>query len=281
MATQAGTACTYGIGSTSGTVSYSGGSGSVGIAAPGVCHWTAVSSAPAWLQITSSGSAGNGNVSFAAAPWNGAASRSGVITVTGIETGASMTYTVTQGGAPCQYTLVPNASGTVASAGASNLTFAFSTEQTGCSNQAMSYANWVTVSTTWGSDGQSGYVTYSVAPNPSATNRSGTVQFGPQTFTVTQTGAPCAYSLSSYGLLFDKLGANGNTLLASQSAGGCPAPIHGTDQPFLTASPPTGPVSNIWTVLYSVAPFNRLTPATRKGKITIGGQIFSVKQTSW
>jgi len=44
----------------------------------------------------------------------------------------------------------------------------------------------------------------------------------------------------------------------------------------------SGPVLNIFTQVYTVTPFTgSLTPVTRKARITFGGQIFTVKQSSW
>ena len=42
-----------------------------------------------------------------------------------------------------------------------------------------------------------------------------------------------------------------------------------------------GPVSNIFTQDYTVAPFTSLTPTVRKGQITFGGLLFTVKQSSY
>jgi hypothetical protein len=59
-------------------------------------------------------------------------------------------------------------------------------------------------------------------------------------------------------------------------------PVVGTDQPgFVTLGTLTGPFSNIFTQEYTLAPFSSLTRATRAARITFGGQILTVKQTSY
>jgi len=111
-------------------------------------------------------------------------------------------------------------------------------------------------------------------------NRQGIIQLGDQSFTITENAAACAYSLNAYGRVFDHLGGS-DQVLGSPNALGC-TPITGTDQPsFITLGTLTGPVSNIFTQPFSVAPFTSQVPALRFGNITFGGQIFAIKQTSW
>jgi hypothetical protein len=117
--------------------------------------------------------------------------------------------------------------------------------------------------------------------NPSAVTRVGTIQIGDQTFTVNQSGAACAFSLNAYGAVFSRSGALSESVLGSQSAVGC-SPSIGTDQPsIVTLGTLEGPVSNIFTLPYMVTLFPSTTTAVRLATITFGGQIFTVKQTSW
>jgi len=111
-------------------------------------------------------------------------------------------------------------------------------------------------------------------------NRQGTIQLGDQGFTVTENAAACAYSLNSYGEVFSHSGGS-DQVLGSPNALGC-TPLTGTDQPsFITLGPLTGPLSNIFTQPFQVAPFNSVVPDLRFATITIGGQIFAIKETSW
>ncbi len=270
---QAGTTCTYNLGSSTASVPFGGGAGSVTVTAPAVCGWSASLDPTApWLGITSSGSAGTSDVSFTAAPNPNDTPRSGTLTIAG------QPYTVTQGAAPCNYVL--SGSNTTVASTQTSSSFTFSTAATGCTTTAVSYSNWLTVNTNTSPDGMSGSVDFTAAANTSGSTRMGTIQFGGQTFTVSQTGAACAYSLGSYGILLSKNSASGN-VLGSPSALGC-TPVVGTDSPsIVTLSPLSGPVSNIFTLPYSIANFNSAVTTTRKMLITLGGQIFTVKQTSW
>jgi hypothetical protein len=120
-----------------------------------------------------------------------------------------------------------------------------------------------------------------VAPNPFGSTRRGTIQAGNALYTVVQSGSACAYSLNAYGKSFRVAGGS-DTLLASATLEGC-APVYGTDQPsFITLGALSGPVLNIFSLPYTVAPFTTsLTAVTRIGRITFGGQALTIKQLSW
>jgi hypothetical protein len=268
---QSGTTCTFSLQSSDGTVPASGGSGAVGVVSPAACTWPAVSNNLPWLSVQSTGGAGSSSVQFVAQANTSASPRVGTLTVAGL------TYTVTQAGAPCTYNL--NASAlNVASAGASS-SFSFTTAATGCVPSATSFTNWVTgVATSF--NGVAGTVSFTVDPSPYTTPRTGTIQLGDKTFTITQTGGACGYSLSAYGALFGTAGGTGS-VLGTPTALGC-VPATGTTQPtIITLSPLAGPVSNIFTQDYTVTPFTSLTPTVRKGQITFGGLLFTVKQSSY
>jgi hypothetical protein len=269
---QSGTTCSPDLQSLSGNVPASGGSGTVGVIAPSVCAWTAISNTLSWLTVSSPGGTGSTGVQFVALANTSATPREGTLTV------ANKTYTVTQAGAPCSYALTTS-NLTVASSGLSS-SVAFSTTATGCSPTAVSYASWIkNVGTTF--NGSTGSVDFTVDPTPYTSTRVGTIQLGEQTFTITQSGGACGYSLNAYGALFNSLGGTGS-VLGSPTALGC-VPQTGTAEPtIITLQPLGGPVSNIFTQDYSVAPYpNVLTPTIRKAYIIFGGQIFTVKQTSW
>jgi hypothetical protein len=269
---QSGTTCSPDLQSLSGNVPASGGSGTVGVIAPSVCAWTAISNTLSWLTVSSPGGSGSTGVQFVALANTSATPREGTLTV------ANKTYTVTQAGAPCSYALTTS-NLTVASSGLSS-SVAFSTTATGCSPTAVSYASWIkNVGTTF--NGSTGSVDFTVDPTPYTSTRVGTIQLGEQTFTITQSGGACGYSLNAYGALFNSLGGTGS-VLGSPTALGC-VPQTGTAEPtIITLQPLGGPVSNIFTQDYSVAPYpNVLTPTIRKAYIIFGGQIFTVKQTSW
>ncbi len=269
---QGGTICSYALQSATGTVPASGGSGSVGVIAPAACTWGSSSNAPTWLTISSSGSGGSGDVNFIAQPNPAPAERTGSLTIAGL------TYTVTQAAASCAYTL--SGSGVTVSSGGGSDSFTFSTTTSGCSPNVQSYASWLHVTSSL--VGTSGSVSWTADLNPSGLTRSGTIQVGTQTFVVTQLGSACAFSLNNYGKWFTYLGGTNNEILGSPSGLGC-TPVVGVDLPsIVTLGLLSGPVSNIFTQQYDVLQFTgMLTPVVRRARITFGGQIFIVKQSSW
>ena len=158
--------------------------------------------------------------------------------------------------------------------------FSFSTSFAACQPNALSYVGWITATTTF--DGVNGTANFIVAPNTLPSSRAGTIQLGPQTYVITQTAATCAYSLSSYGRVLSKFGGPAS-FLGSPSGLGC-TPDTGTNQPsFITLDPLVGPVLNLFTQGFTLAPFNFVggSYATRSGTITFGGRLFTVKQTSY
>ncbi len=267
---QGGTVCPYSLQSLTGAVPATGGSGTVGLVTPAICPWTAASDDPSWLTSLTASGTGTSNIQFVAQANSSPAPRTGSLLIGGL------TYTVTQDGAPCDYTL--DQSGiTVSSAGASS-SFAFSTPVGGCaSSAAVSYASWITVTT---SGTTSGTVNFTASANPATTLRRGTIQFGDESFVVTQSGGACGFSLNAYGMVFGTLGGS-SSVLGSPTGVGC-EPSVGTDQPsFVFLGTLSGPVSNIFTLPFEVSPFGSLTPKIRRAKITFGGQVFHLKQTSW
>jgi hypothetical protein len=190
-------------------------------------------------------------------------------------------YTVNQAAAPCSYVITPPTTSPLLDVeGVSGQTFTFAAAIGGCTPAPVSFANWITVDNT-AFNGVSGTVTYSILANAYGASRSGTIQVGNATFTVAQSGATCAFSLSDYGKVFYSAGGSA-TLYGSPTALGC-VPAVGTDQPsFITLDPLTDPVLNIFSLPYSVAPFPvSLTTGVRFGTITFGGQILTIKQFSW
>ncbi|HVZ21671.1 MAG TPA: BACON domain-containing carbohydrate-binding protein, partial [Vicinamibacterales bacterium] len=270
---QGGTVCNYSLQSSIGTAPAGGGAGSVGVIAPAACTWAAVSNDPSWLSISSSGTAGSSDVNFVAQANTAATPRSGTLTVAGL------IYTVNQGPAPCAYTLTSGGI-TVGASGGSD-SFGFSTTTSGCSPAVQSFASWLHASSP-PLVGTSGTVSWTADANPSGANRVGVIQVGTQTFVVTQLGAACAFSLNAYGAYFSAAGLTGNYFLGSPSGLGC-TPTVSVDLPSIVMlGALSGPVSDVFTQGYDVLPFVNVGPAVyRRAKITFGGQIFIVKQSSW
>src|SRR5262245_43489043 len=127
------------------------------------------------------------------------------------------TFTVTQAGAPCTFTISPTSSNLTTSVAATGTITV--TAGTGCSWTAASNDAWITV--TAGTTGSgNGSVSYSVAANTGTTSRTGTLTIGGQTFTVTQAGVPCAIKTSpTASNLTSSLAASGN--VAVTAGAGC------------------------------------------------------------
>jgi large repetitive protein len=261
---QAGANCGYNLRSSDGILPSIGGMGSAGVIAPAGCNWTA-SSNESWLSLNSSSGSGASEIYYIAQSNSSTAARTATINVEG------QAYTVNQLGVPCSYTL--SSSSASIGPGQETGSFAFSTSRTGCSATAVSYSNWIAVST------ESATVTFTVDPNPSAFTRSGNIQVGDRTFKVTQTGAFCFFSLNAYGAIFNNTGGIGDVLATSPASSCVPA---------VEASPELAmgllthdETSQIWTQPYGVPSFESFNPWTRMLQIRIGGRIFTVKQTSW
>ena len=173
--------CAFSISPESAAVPSAGGGGTVTVTTSAGCAWTASSNAP-WLTLTGA-TAGNGpgQVSYQAAPGNGA--RSGTLTIAG------RTFTVNQS-AGCSYSLAPE----VQNVGAGETTFnAGVTSSAGCGWSAASNAPWITLDKNGGNG--SGSVTVTVAANLGPA-RNGTATIAGRTLTVNQAPAVCSYKVS-------------------------------------------------------------------------------------
>jgi hypothetical protein len=264
--TQSGVDCSYALRADSGSVPYLGGTGSVGLIAPVGCAWT-VSSDQSWLSLNTATGSGTSEIYYVAEVNSATTGRTATLTIQG------RPYTVTQAGVPCSYTL-DSTSSEVGPDGATG-TFTYSA-QSGCSDKAVSFSNWISVST-----GPPGVVSFTVGPNPLISARSGTILVGDKIFTVKQTAAACSFSLNAYGAIFDSEGGSGS-VLASASQLGC-SPAVGASPELI---PYLGPlsqdeISKIWTQPYEVPSYESFNLWIRVLQISISGEIFTVKQTSW
>jgi hypothetical protein len=270
---QGGTVCTFALQSASASVPGLGGTAVVGVVAPAACAWSATSNNPDWLTIFSAGSAGSADVQFVAQANPGAAQRSETLAVAGL------IYTVHQAAAPCSYTL--SSPGTSVSADGAIGSFTFSASRSGCTPVVQSLAGWIHPTGAFDPATGLGSAAYTVESNPNATNRTGIIQVDGQFYTITQLGGSCGFSLNAYGAIFGHAGGS-SSVAGSPSAIGC-VPVFGTSQTsIITLGALTGPVLNIFTLPYTVELFPQpLSPYIRRATITFGGQILTIKQTSW
>ena len=262
--TQAAAPCTYSINPASQAVNASLASGSTSVTAPAGCAWTAVSNDTGWLTVTSGATgSGGGSVGFSASGNASTSQRVGTLTVAG------QTLTVTQAGVGCTFTLSSSALSVAATGGSGSTNV---TAPAGCPWSGSSNVGWITV--TGGASGAgNGSTAFSVAANPNATTRSGTLTIATQTFTVSQAAAACTYSLSPTSQQVAASGGGGSTTLTT--ATGCAWTASSTALGWLSVSG-TASGSGPATVSFTAAA-NTSTQA-RAAALTIGGQSFTVNQ---
>jgi hypothetical protein len=182
--TQTGVACSYAIQPAGQTMPEAGGTGTVGVTAPGACAWTAVANA-GWITVTSGASgSGNGTVAFSV-PANTGGSRSGSISVAG------HTFTVTQAAASCSYALSPSSQNAAAAGGDVSVGV---TAGSACAWTAASDVAWISVVS--GSPGTgNGTVVLRVAANAGPA-RTGSATIAGHHFTVSQAAEACTFSIA-------------------------------------------------------------------------------------
>jgi formylglycine-generating enzyme required for sulfatase activity len=237
-----------------------GGTGAIAVTAPTGCAWSATSGA-AWITVTSGASGtGSGTVGYRVAANTGSA-RIGTLTVTG------RTFTVTQAGQACSFSLSTTAASFAAAGGTGSVGV---TTAAGCAWSATSSAGWITI-TSGASGNGNGTVSYSVAAN-SASARSGTLTVAGQTVTVSQTGLGCASSVSPTSA---QVAAEGGTGTVSVTApAGC-AWTAASNVAWVTVTSGASGSGN-GTVGYSVGANG--APGTRTGTLTIAERLVSLTQ---
>jgi len=177
--TSGGPACTYSISPSSASFSAAGGSGSVNVFAPAGCGWSAVSNV-GWAQISAGSSGtGNGAVSYSVNPNVGVSGLSGTLTIAG------QTFTITEAGAVCSFSLTAPSASFVAAGGSGSVNILTTA---GCNWSATSDStNWLNI--TGGSSGNTtATVSFSVGSNPGSASRTGNLTIGGLSFAVTQSG---------------------------------------------------------------------------------------------
>lgn len=229
------------------------------------CSWTVTNNVN-WILVTAtSGTTGNGSVTFNIARNPDPESRHTTIVIGG----ASLV--VRQDGTPqpttCTYSISP-ASASVPASGGSGTIIVSAGE--GCGWSASTATPWITIAA-GGSGSGNGEVSYSAAANTSAAQRTGTVTIAGQTFTLVQEGTQCTYSISPRSASFPSSGGNGEVRVSSPCSWSASA-----NQNWITitgGSPGTGD----GVVSYTVAANSSAQPRT--GMMTIAGMTFSISQT--
>jgi uncharacterized protein (TIGR03437 family) len=182
---QDGATCNITLPSTSMDAPAAGATGAITVNAGQGCNWTASSNAT-WLTINgSAGGAGDGNVAYIAAPNTTTVPRTGVITI------GNKLFTVTQGGATCDYAIAPTSASIASGPFNANINVT-----TTCNWTAVPSVSWISITSGATTATGNGTVSYSVGSNPTSQSRSGAIKIASQTFSLTQAGAACAVTLA-------------------------------------------------------------------------------------
>jgi hypothetical protein len=254
-----GESCTFAIAPEQQAVNAAGGSVTVNVTGTAGCSWTSTAG-PSWISITSGATGtGSGPVQLSIAANDGEA-RTGTATIAG------RTFTVNQASG-CTYTAAPETITSPAGGGAERVDI---TTASACAWTASSNASWIAVSS--GASGRgNGRVDLTIAENTGPA-RSATVTAANRTIVVNQaSGCTFAINPSSTTIpadggsgFFDVKTANGCTWTATADAAWI----------VFTAGSDTGSGDGI--VRFTVGA--RGTEPARTGRITVGGQTFTVSQ---
>jgi hypothetical protein len=250
----------------SASVSAGAGTGSVAVTKTAGCSWTAASNAT-WLSVTAGATGtGSGTVSYSFAANSTISARTGTLTIAG------QTFSVTQAGTSCTFTISPTSLSAQAAGTNGSITV---TTLPGCTWTSSSGATWATI--TAGASGTgSGTVNYSIAANPAGISRSTTLTVAGQTFSVTQAGAGCTFTISPTSVTVPAGGTTSS--LAVTTLDGCSwTAIVAPGATWVTITAGSAGTGN-GTVAYSVAPNTATT--TRTATITVGGKTLSITQDS-
>ena len=259
---QAGAGCTYSLSKSSDTIASTGGPLTVNLATGPACSWS-IDSGPSWIKLQNqSTGAGNTIIAVDIAANSTVAGRSASILVGG------QSYSITQAGVPCSFTLNANNPFQPAAGGTGSI--GISSAGVGCSWVADSNAEWLSVTPFSGTG--NGNLGFTVAGNGSNSARSATLTIAGQNLIVNQSGLVCSYTLrSSSGT---STSAGGPSAIGVIAAAGCPWTAS-TAAPWITLSNGTS-FSGAADLQFSVQA--NTTASQRTGLLTVAGQIYSFTQ---
>jgi hypothetical protein len=254
--------CAVTISPTSAAAAAGAGTGTFSVTTGTGCAWTATSN-QSWLTITTGANgSGSGSVGYSVAANLTALNRTATITVGG------KTFTVTQAGVACAFGASPTSMN--ATSGISTYNVAV-IATAGCGWTAASNASWITI--TAGASGTgNGTTSYRVTANTSTSPRVGFLTVAGASITVTQAGAPCAYTINPASASVNETASTGS-FAVSTTAGCSWSATRSVTWITITAG---GSGIGSGTVSYSVAA--NTGPTTRIGTITAGGRTFTITQ---
>jgi hypothetical protein len=145
------------------------------------------------------------------------------------------------------------------------------TTSSGCTWTVINTTGWITImSATSGVGG--GIVSYAVAANPTMNDRTGVVLIGGESFTVTQRGTLCTYSISPNDRTHGYGAASNSVSLMTTTD--CSWTVDNTNEWITITSAPSGAGSRIVTYAVAANP----SASDRMGVVMIADQPFSVIQ---
>jgi uncharacterized protein (TIGR03437 family) len=265
--------CTFSLNPTSQDFTSSGGTGLVTINAtpPGCITPRTASTSTPWITINF-GTSGNGagSVGYAVQPNTGPESRTGSLTIAG------QTFSVTQAGTPCTFSINPSSQTFTSDGGTGAINISATPNGCQSARNATTAASWITLSSGASGTG-AGTLVYTVSANTTSSSRSATITVAGRTFTVNQDAVACGYSITPSQANFPAAGGNDQVTITA-SPQGCSSPRTATSAVnWITISfGATGNGSG--TVGYSVQA-NNFT-VERTGSMTIAGRTFTVNQAA-
>ncbi len=181
--------CSFALNPASSSIGAAGGSLSFDVTTDQACNWTASTTA-SFITINSPGSGtGTGTVNLSIQPNTTSNTRSGSVTVQGL------TYTVTQFGTACSFTLIPNSINVDSFGGVG--TISVQASDSTCAWTATQTDSWISANPPNATGSVNVDVT--VQSTNSTSSRVGSITIGGQPLTVNQAGLGCYYFLSSSG----------------------------------------------------------------------------------
>jgi len=225
--------CTFGLSPGIATFGTAASSGNTVTVTPAVTcgNWSVSPSPFPWLVITGGGGGGTGigTVTYNLLANPNLAPRSETLTIAG------QPFTVTQEGQGCQLSLNPPKASVSVSGGSFSLGVNLSGAD--CTWTAVGNAPWAPIMA--GNSGTgSGTISYQVLANQSSSvSRTGTITITTSagttaTFTITEAGTTCVYSLPRGEQAFVPVGGSGTVMVAAP--GGCPWTADTSAAPFVT-----------------------------------------------
>jgi YVTN family beta-propeller protein len=256
--------CTFSLSATSASFTASGGPGSVTVTPSATCgSWTAVSNVP-WITVTPpGGGTGAATVNYTVA------GNPGTTTLTGTLTIAGQTYTVTETGIPCTFSLSANSATFTSSGGPGSVNV---TAPTGCAWTAVSNSGWATINSGASGNGN-GSVGYTVGSNSSSLPLNGSLTIAGQTFNLTESGVACTFSLSASSGSFASAGGPGGVNVTSPT--GC-AWTAVSNVGWVTVNSGASGSGN-GSVGFTVG--SNASSLTQNGTLTIAGLTYTVNET--